>query len=725
MSHRNNLVQSSQDLLFNSAQQSLASGVSASMRLNPYLDSPLYVARGDGPYLYDLNGKRYIDLNMSNGAAMLGHNHPAVKAAVIEGVELGIICAAETPFHAELARQIVEIVPAAERVRFSSVGSEVTLVALRIARHATGRSRYLKFDGHFHGLTEPWLYKHADPLDSDSPIVPSSGGIPEHDAELVEMIPWNDVAAFERVMDSIGDELAAVICEPMHFNAGCIPAEPGFLQLLRDRTEQHGTILIFDEVLSGFRTALGGVQAESGVTPDLTTHAKALANGLPLASVSGREDLMLLLAPTGTVVHSGTYSGHLLSVLAALATLNELRTPGLYDQLNATADNFYGQLQDVFDQAGIPARVQGRGTRFGIYFGITDQVRTWADALNHDHHLNRQFTAGMFERGVYIHGYTKSGPPGHAGFSTAHSTEDFDVILNAAADVSEIDAPRSRQELEMKFVVGGIVHETHTFASVEAAFDDFHPARGDELWRWAGTNHSLGGTLDACRELGIEVAPTLFANATPSGPPSQITFELLLAELVERVSACLPADGVVLNLHGAMVAIRYPDAEAEIAQRVRAAIGPDTPIAVTLDLHANIGQAMVDAVNIITTYDTYPHIDAGDRGREAVELLHRTVLGEINPTIAMVKPPLMPVPQAQFTSVHPFSTIYERAFEIEKSPDVLTVSVAPGFAYSDVPAAGTSLLVITDNNPELARTMAAESGRTRLVTSQSNAHRKR
>src|SRR5690606_30382940 len=149
-----------------------------------------------------------------------------------EGVERGIVCAAETPFHHQLAQELIEIIPAAERVRFSSVGSEVTLVALRIARAATGRTRYLKFDGHFHGLSEPWLYRHADPLDPDSAIVPSSGGVPEAEASEVEMVPWNDVDSFERAMRDHGDELAAVICEPIHFNAGCIPAEPGFLELL-------------------------------------------------------------------------------------------------------------------------------------------------------------------------------------------------------------------------------------------------------------------------------------------------------------------------------------------------------------------------------------------------------------------------------------------------------------------------------------------------------------
>ena len=420
---------------FAQAQEVLAGGVSASMRINPYLGRPLYTQRGSGAYLFGLDGKRYIDFNMSNGAALLGHDHPAVKEAVLHGVELGIICAAETPFHEELAARIVEIIPAAERVRFSSVGSEVTLVALRIARNATGRSRYLKFDGHFHGLTEPWLYRPDDPLAAEREIVPSSGGVPLSGAAELVMVPWNDVAAFEAAMAQHGDELAAVICEGIHFNAGCIPPEPGFLELIRARCDEHGTVFIMDEVLSGFRTALGGVQAQFGVTPDLTTHAKALANGMPLSSVSGKEELMLQLAPTGPVVHSGTYSGHLLSVLAALATLEILSEPGVYDRVNATGERFYGDLQGVFDRAGVPARVQGMGARCGIYFGITEPVRTWSDALGHDHDLNRRFTEGCFARGVYFHGYTRQGPPGHAGFSLAHTDADFAETLAVAEDV--------------------------------------------------------------------------------------------------------------------------------------------------------------------------------------------------------------------------------------------------------------------------------------------------
>jgi glutamate-1-semialdehyde 2,1-aminomutase len=249
------------------------------------------------------------------------------------------------------------------------------------------------------------------------------------------MLPFNDAAAFEGVMDAHGDELAAVICEPVHYNAGCIPPEPGFLELLRKRTRQHGVVLIFDEVLSGFRSHLGGMQAQYGVTPDLTTHAKALANGLPLSSLSGRADLMLTLAPHGPVVHSGTYSGFLPSVLAALTTLEELSQPGVYDRLNATADAFYRDLQAVFDQHHLPVRVQGLGARFGLYFGIREPVRTWSDALGHDHELHRRFVVGCVERGVYFHGYTRQGPPGHAGFSLAHTAEDFASTLEVVETV--------------------------------------------------------------------------------------------------------------------------------------------------------------------------------------------------------------------------------------------------------------------------------------------------
>jgi microcystin degradation protein MlrC len=261
----------------------------------------------------------------------------------------------------------------------------------------------------------------------------------------------------------------------------------------------------------------------------------------------------------------------------------------------------------------------------------------------------------------------------------------------------------------MRLIAGGIMHETHTFSAEPTTVESLGVvARGDELLAFAGVNHSLGGVVDACRERGIELAPAFFADGVSTGTPDRQTFETLVGELCARISEALPADGIVLTLHGAMVAEDFPDAEAEIVRRVREVAGADLPIAVTLDLHANIGQAMVGPVDIITTYDTYPHVDAAERAREAVDLLVSTIQGEIRPTMALAKPPLMPVPQAIATGEGPFKTLFERAHDMERSGEALTVSVAGGFAYADVPEAGVGLLVTTDDDAEAAQRLADE-----------------
>ena len=261
----------------------------------------------------------------------------------------------------------------------------------------------------------------------------------------------------------------------------------------------------------------------------------------------------------------------------------------------------------------------------------------------------------------------------------------------------------------MRLIVGGIMHETHTFSAEPTTIDTLQTvARGEELLAFAGVNHSLGGVIDACRERGIDLAPTFFADGVSTGVPDRQTFEALAGELCQRIAAALPADGIVLTLHGAMVAEGFPDAEAEIARRVRQIAGPGLPIAVTLDLHANIGQAMVDQVDVITTYDTYPHVDAAERAREAVQLLARTIHGNLQPTMALAKPPLLPAPQAIATGEGPFRTLMARAQAMEYCGEAVTVTVAGGFAYADVPEAGVSFLVTTDDDPAAARRLADE-----------------
>lgn len=260
----------------------------------------------------------------------------------------------------------------------------------------------------------------------------------------------------------------------------------------------------------------------------------------------------------------------------------------------------------------------------------------------------------------------------------------------------------------MRLITGGIQHETHTFSAEPTRAATFPTSRGEECWTYAGTNHSLGGVIDTCRDQGIDLVPTILCDGVATGTVDRDTFALLVGELCERIGAALPADGIVLTLHGAMVADGAPDAEGDIVRRVREVVGPTLPIAVTLDYHANIGQQMVDGSTIVTTYDTYPHVDAAERGREAVDLLARTIRGEIRPTMALVKPPLLPVPQAQFTASPPFATLFARAHAMEQTGEALSVSIAAGFPYADIPDAGVSMLVTTDDDPAAAQRLAHE-----------------
>lgn len=263
----------------------------------------------------------------------------------------------------------------------------------------------------------------------------------------------------------------------------------------------------------------------------------------------------------------------------------------------------------------------------------------------------------------------------------------------------------------MRLATGGILHETHTFSNDIPSIEDLMAVsggRGTEIFAFAGTNTSIGGVIDACRERAIELIPTLVTSTIASGTASRETFEGLLGELLERLDAALPVDGVVLTLHGAMVAEGYPDAEGEISRRVRSLIGPDVPIAITLDLHANISPEMVADANIVVGYDTYPHTDANERAREAVDLLVQTIEGRIQPAMALVKPPLLPVPQAMFTEREPMASLFQRAFALEEQGEALSVTIAGGFPYADTPVAGMGFLVITDGNQERAETLASE-----------------
>jgi glutamate-1-semialdehyde 2,1-aminomutase len=307
--------------------------------------------------------------------------------------------------------------------------------AIRLARAVTGRQKLLKFEGHFHGLHDYVMWNAHGPARDGLPTYPyvppmvESAGVPPALSEFVLVIPWNDQAALEQALYEHASEIAAIICEPVNYNSGCILPKPGFLNVLREQATKHGCVLIFDEVLSAFRMAPGGAQQYYGVKPDLCTLAKAVANGLPLAVIAGRRDLMQQLSPLGPAAHSGTYSGHLFSIMAGIASLTEIRSPGFYDRIFANAERLYGGLSRLFASHGVPARVQGLGARFGILFGITGEVWDYQDAARCDGEQCLKFIRACIERGVYFHNYGKLAL-GHHGFSAAHTAADIDETLN-------------------------------------------------------------------------------------------------------------------------------------------------------------------------------------------------------------------------------------------------------------------------------------------------------
>ena len=410
----------------------LAGGVSASTRLNRAVGHAMLFDRAEGCRVRDLDGREYLDLCCSHGATLLGHGDPRVRRAVEAVMARGAACSYENELHAELARLLCETVPCCERVRFTGSGTEATMHCLRLARAFTGRSKILKLEGNFHGYHDQVMFSIGTPADRLGPEEaptphPGSAGLPPGlDANLV-LVPYNRPDLLGAAFRAHAHELAAVICEPVYYNAGCVLPTPEFLDALRRLTRHHGVLLIFDEVLSAFRMCAGGAQEHLGVTPDLCTLGKAVGGGFPLSVFGGRRDVMERLMPTGDCQHSGTYNGHPVAVAAGLAAVTAYRQPGFYEHINAVAERLYRGLQGVFDRHGVAARVQGLGARFGVYFGITGQVRDYRDAARHHRESMLRFVASAIRHGVYFHDY--GGAACHHGFCAAMTLADADEAL--------------------------------------------------------------------------------------------------------------------------------------------------------------------------------------------------------------------------------------------------------------------------------------------------------
>ena len=422
--------------LYQSAQQHLIGGAGAGGRYHPLLKRPLYLARGKGSRFWDVDGKEYIDFFTGSGANFLGHGHPAISQAIREALDVGVICNGETEYHSQLAALVTAAVPCAEKIRFANSGTEATMGAIRIARGYARKPKILKFEGHFHGMHD-YLWWNCSAgvgaIREDGTVapLPDSDGMPDAIADLLVVVPFNDLDAFERAVAAHRHELAAVILEPISYNMGCIPADPDFLKGVRRICTEQGLVLIFDEVLSGFRMCRGGAQEYYGVTPDLCTLAKALGGGVPIAAVCGKTEVMSVLNPVGRTIMSGTYTGHLTAVMPAIACQRELAKPDFYPRITRLADRLYAGIREALKVTRVPGVLQGIGARFGLYLGLTEPVTSYRQAVKTNREMEVTFILGCVKRGLYIHDY---GHTMHHGFSSQHTEEDIDQAVSIIED---------------------------------------------------------------------------------------------------------------------------------------------------------------------------------------------------------------------------------------------------------------------------------------------------
>lgn len=393
------------------AEQFLVGGVSSSFRVNPFTGERMYVSKAEGPYIYDLDGKKYIDFFMGHGAVALGHGRPEIKEAVRNVIEQGFYAEYDTEVVIELAKKIVEHVPCAEKVRYVTSGSEGTLLAMRLARGYTGRSKIVRIDGHFHGGHDYALANNlVAKIDRDNPgdrlskVGPLSAGIPLVIKDTIYIIPWNEPEVFEQLAKEKGHEIAGIIMNAIDFNNGCIGTSTEYLQAIRDTCDRYGIVMIIDEILAGFKTGITCSQGYYDVTPDLCLLGKALTNGVPLGAIAGKEKIMnKILDPVDPVVAGGTFTGNLPGCAAGVTSMEIMEQPGFYEDWLAKVPPFMQAIQAGFDEAGVPAVVNNIGCGFGIYLGTTGPVRTHHDILKADPVLTKKYFRNVIKRGLYFH----------------------------------------------------------------------------------------------------------------------------------------------------------------------------------------------------------------------------------------------------------------------------------------------------------------------------------
>ncbi|HMM82629.1 MAG TPA: glutamate-1-semialdehyde 2,1-aminomutase [Terrimesophilobacter sp.] len=429
--------------LFERASRTIPGGAGSTARLprNGWKPYPLFIKDGQGSRITDVDGNEYIDYLLGLGPMILGHRHPSVTKAVADAIaDYGTCFGLPYELEIEAAEKVVDAVPGIEQVRFTNSGSEAVGTAVRLARATTGRRLIVRFEGHYHGWQDTVYWSnHVDPQlagPADRPRPVAMGlGVPAELEDTLIVLTWNDAENFSKMMAERGDEVAAVLTEPAVFNTGCILPEPGYLELLRSETRKYGAMLIFDEVITGFRFARGGAQEYFGVMPDLTTMAKGLGGGFPVAAVGGTVEAMRLMAD-GTYSHSGTYNANVVQCAAVSATMDALSEPGLYERQRAIGDRLALGLKAIADESGVEAYVEGIGTVFQLWFA-SHPITNWRDAVRYANEpaFTRWFQE-MVIRGVLFHPLQFE----NLFVSLVHSEEDIDRTLEAAEDSMKVVA---------------------------------------------------------------------------------------------------------------------------------------------------------------------------------------------------------------------------------------------------------------------------------------------
>ncbi|ETD72171.1 glutamate-1-semialdehyde 2,1-aminomutase [Pelistega indica] len=424
--------------IFQRAQQTIPGGVNSPVRAFKSVGgTPRFIAKANGAYIWDIEGKQYIDYLGSWGPAIVGHAHPEVLAAVQEAATKGLSFGAPTEGEVILAEKICELIPSIEQVRLVSSGTEATMSAIRLARGATGRNKIIKFEGCYHGHSDSLLVKAGSGLLTFGN--PSSAGVPQEFVSHTIVLPFNNLEEVKKAFAEVGQDIACIIVEPVAGNMNLVKPQAGFLEGLRELCTQYGALLIFDEVMTGFRAGPKGVQGLTNITPDLTTLAKVIGGGMPVGAFGGRQDIMQQIAPLGAVYQAGTLSGNPVSVAAGLKTLEILSRPGFYDVLSKTTTELVNGLSDLARQHNVTFSADSIGGMFGIYF--RENIPTsFAEVQQSNIQAFNVFFHAMLDEGVHL-----APSAFEAGFVSASHTEEILAKTFAAADKAFVTVAQTTQ----------------------------------------------------------------------------------------------------------------------------------------------------------------------------------------------------------------------------------------------------------------------------------------